>query len=64
MARKVSAASPGTRQRGDRYVTKGPPPTVWEHDCGTELHPQTVCAHCGQPVTPGSARLVRVGAVR
>src|SRR5437763_9131852 len=30
---------------GDRYVTDGPPPTVWEHTCGAELHPRTVCAH-------------------
>lgn len=49
---------------GDHYVTDGPPPTVWEHDCGTELHPLTVCAHCQQPVAPGTARAVRVGTVR
>ena len=49
---------------GDRYVTKGPPPTVLEHVCGAELHPRTVCAHCGQPVEPGGTRARRVGAVR
>jgi DNA-binding HxlR family transcriptional regulator len=49
---------------GDRYVTEGPPPTVWEHDCGAELHPETVCAQCGQPVGPGTTRAVRVGPVR
>jgi DNA-binding HxlR family transcriptional regulator len=54
----------GLAQWGDCYVTDGPPPTVWEHDCGAELRPQTVCAHCGQPVRPGTARTVRVGAVR
>lgn len=35
---------------GDQYVTDGPPPTVWEHTCGAELHPRTVCASCGEPV--------------
>ena len=49
---------------GDHYVTDGPPPTVWEHDCGAELHPLTVCAHCQRPVAPGTARAVRVGTVR
>ena len=38
--------------------------TAWEHDCGAELHPLTVCAHCQQPVAPGTARAVRVGTVR
>ena len=54
----------GLMEWGDRYVTDGPPPTVWEHDCGSELHPQTICAQCEQPVSPGTARAVRVGAVR
>ncbi|HKD89273.1 MAG TPA: helix-turn-helix domain-containing protein, partial [Streptosporangiaceae bacterium] len=54
----------GLMEWGDRYVTDGPPPTVWEHDCGAELHPQTVCSQCGLPVSPGTARAVRVGAVR
>jgi DNA-binding HxlR family transcriptional regulator len=48
----------------DRYATQGPPPTTWEHECGAELHPRTVCAHCGRPVTPGNTRITRLGAVR
>jgi DNA-binding HxlR family transcriptional regulator len=47
----------------DRYVTQGPPSTLWRHDCGAELHPRTVCAHCGQPVESGEAELIRLGAV-
>jgi DNA-binding HxlR family transcriptional regulator len=48
---------------GDRYVTAGEPPTVWQHTCGAEFHPRTVCAHCGQPIAPGDLTPVRVGAV-
>jgi DNA-binding HxlR family transcriptional regulator len=54
----------GLADWGDRYATQGPPPTTWEHDCGAELHPQTVCAHCGRPVTSASTRITRLGAVR
>ena len=46
---------------GDRNVTEGPPPTVWQHNCGEELHPQVVCAHCRQPVELGDSRAVRLG---
>jgi DNA-binding HxlR family transcriptional regulator len=49
---------------GDRYVTEGPPPAVWAHSCGAELHPQTTCAHCGEPVRWGELSQVRMGAVR
>ncbi|WP_116952706.1 winged helix-turn-helix transcriptional regulator [Jiangella endophytica] len=48
---------------GDRYVTQGPPPTVWEHSCGAELHLAAVCAACGAPVGSGESRLVRLGGV-
>lgn len=45
---------------GDRYVTEGDPPTVWEHSCGEVLQPITVCAHCQQPVHPEAMRVLRV----
>lgn len=48
---------------GDRYVTQGPPPTVWEHTCGEELHVAAVCAACGEPVGSGESRLLRLGGV-
>ncbi|MFC9999567.1 winged helix-turn-helix transcriptional regulator [Nocardia sp. NPDC127526] len=44
---------------GDRYVTEGAPPLVFEHDCGAVLEPVTVCAHCREPVRPTSLRQVR-----
>ncbi|MEU8403735.1 helix-turn-helix domain-containing protein [Nonomuraea sp. NPDC048892] len=36
---------------GDRYVTEGEPPAIWEHSCGAVLEPVTVCAACQEPVT-------------
>ncbi|PZF80107.1 winged helix-turn-helix transcriptional regulator [Jiangella anatolica] len=53
----------GLMEWGDRYVTQGPPPTVWEHSCGAELHVAAVCAACGSPVGAGRSRLVRLGGV-
>jgi DNA-binding HxlR family transcriptional regulator len=44
---------------GDEYVTQGPPPTVWRHSCGEELAPETVCAHCHEPVRETDMTLVR-----
>jgi DNA-binding HxlR family transcriptional regulator len=44
---------------GDRYVTQGEPPTVLAHSCGAVLQPLTVCAHCGQPVSPDDMRVVQ-----
>jgi DNA-binding HxlR family transcriptional regulator len=44
---------------GDRYVTEGPPPTVWRHTCGAELAPETVCTHCHEPLGPDELTLVR-----
>lgn len=48
---------------GDRYVTEGEPPTVWEHSCGEVLSPRMVCAGCGEPVKPGQSKPIRLGEV-
>lgn len=48
---------------GDRYATKGEPPTVWEHECGAVLHPAMACASCGDQVVEGTLRPLRVGQV-
>lgn len=50
-------------QWGDRYVTEGPAPTVLEHSCGAELRTKTVCEHCGEPVTVGESKFIRLGGV-
>lgn len=50
-------------QWGDRYVTEGPAPTVWQHSCGEVLETRPVCVHCGKPVEYGESTLVRLGGV-
>ncbi|HEY3711994.1 MAG TPA: helix-turn-helix domain-containing protein [Amycolatopsis sp.] len=63
-ARALQPILIGLMQWGDKYVHQGPPPTVYEHDCGEELKLATSCAHCGEPLKPGSTHTVRLGAVR
>jgi DNA-binding HxlR family transcriptional regulator len=48
---------------GDRYVTEGQAPTVWEHTCGAELRPRMVCEHCGSEVDSADLKPVRMGKV-
>jgi DNA-binding HxlR family transcriptional regulator len=48
---------------GDRYVTEGEPPTVWEHSCGEVLNPRMVCAACGESVQTGRSKPLRLGEV-
>jgi DNA-binding HxlR family transcriptional regulator len=60
-ARALQPVLLGLMEWGDRYVTQGEPPTVWEHECGAVLHPRTVCETCGEPLRPGSARPLRIG---
>ena len=50
-------------QWGDRYVTEGEPPTVWEHDCGAALHAKLVCEQCGEEIRPDSLTPRRLGTV-
>ncbi|MGW4486353.1 winged helix-turn-helix transcriptional regulator [Amycolatopsis sp. NPDC004368] len=54
----------GLMQWGDRFVHQGPPPTVYEHDCGEPLLVKSVCEHCGEPVASKGLHAIRVGAVR
>jgi DNA-binding HxlR family transcriptional regulator len=48
---------------GDRYATEGEPPTVWQHTCGADLHPVTVCEHCGGRVSDTDLHPVKLGAI-
>jgi DNA-binding HxlR family transcriptional regulator len=41
------------KEWGDRQCEPGKEPVVFEHACGEEFHPLTVCAACGQPVGEG-----------
>jgi DNA-binding HxlR family transcriptional regulator len=46
---------------GDKYVTEGEPPLVWEHSCGEVLEPRLDCAACGEPVKRGQLQALRLG---
>ncbi|HVV08978.1 helix-turn-helix domain-containing protein [Amycolatopsis sp.] len=61
--RELSPILHALMEWGDRHVTEGPPPTVWEHSCGEPLHARTVCAHCGEPFGKGESKLIRLGGV-
>ena len=52
----------GLMEWGDKYVTAGEPPTVWQHDCGAVLEPRMDCAACGKPVRNGGLHAIRLGA--
>lgn len=41
------------KEWGDKHLNAGAEPVVFEHTCGAEFHPLTVCAGCGEPVGPG-----------
>jgi DNA-binding HxlR family transcriptional regulator len=45
---------------GDKYVTEGESPTVWEHECGAVLEPRLDCAACGEPVLSGGLQPIRL----
>jgi DNA-binding HxlR family transcriptional regulator len=49
---------------GDTFVTQGPPPSVWEHRCGSVLHVQPTCESCGETVTFDDLTPRRLGRVR
>lgn len=49
---------------GDKFVTKGPPPSIWEHQCGSVLHIQPTCESCGEAVTFDDLTPRRLGRVR
>jgi DNA-binding HxlR family transcriptional regulator len=41
------------KEWGDRHVNPGAEPIIFEHSCGTEFHPLTVCAACREPYREG-----------
>ncbi|BAX98824.1 putative transcriptional regulator, HxlR family protein [Mycobacteroides stephanolepidis] len=49
---------------GDKFVTQGPPPSVWEHECGSVLHILPACESCGETVTFDDITARRIGTVR
>jgi DNA-binding HxlR family transcriptional regulator len=41
------------KEWGDSHLNAGSEPVVFEHTCGSEFHPVTVCAACREPLGPG-----------
>jgi DNA-binding HxlR family transcriptional regulator len=41
------------KEWGDRYVNPGAEPVVFQHTCGADVHPLTVCAACKKPLRDG-----------
>lgn len=42
------------KEWGDRHINPGAEPLVFEHRCGAEFHPLTVCAACREPLREGA----------
>lgn len=45
------------KEWGDSRCERGGEPVLFEHTCGAEFHPLTVCAACREPVEPGTLRV-------
>ena len=41
------------KEWGDRHCNPGTEPIVFQHTCGADFHPLTVCAACREPVRDG-----------
>lgn len=41
------------KEWGDRYVNPGAEPVIFQHTCGADFHPVTVCAACKEPLRDG-----------
>jgi DNA-binding HxlR family transcriptional regulator len=41
------------KEWGDRYVNPGAEPIIFQHTCGSDFHPVTVCAACKEPLRDG-----------
>jgi len=41
------------KEWGDRHCNPGAEPIIFEHTCGADFHPVTVCAACQQPLRDG-----------
>jgi DNA-binding HxlR family transcriptional regulator len=47
------------KEWGDLQLNPGAEPVVFEHTCGAEFHPLTVCAACGAPIGAGELSVKR-----
>ena len=45
------------KEWGDRHCNPGAAPVVFEHSCGAEFHPLTVCEACGSAIGIGDLKV-------
>jgi DNA-binding HxlR family transcriptional regulator len=57
VGRALSPVIQALRQWGDDFVTEGPPPAVFEHDCGHPFVAVLTCQACGAAADRGSLHL-------
>lgn len=41
------------KEWGDRHINPGAEPIIFQHRCGADFHPLTVCEACGEPWREG-----------
>ena len=41
------------KEWGDRHCNPGAEPVVFQHTCGADFHPLTICAACREPLRDG-----------
>ncbi|HEX8105064.1 MAG TPA: helix-turn-helix domain-containing protein [Solirubrobacteraceae bacterium] len=46
------------KEWGDRHCNPGAEPVIFQHTCGAEFHPLTVCAACREPLRDGDLEVV------
>ncbi|MFE3271148.1 winged helix-turn-helix transcriptional regulator [Streptomyces sp. NPDC059215] len=46
------------KEWGERHATDEEPKAIFQHSCGAELHPLSVCRACRQEIAPGDLEVV------
>ncbi|MGW3635230.1 winged helix-turn-helix transcriptional regulator [Streptomyces sp. NPDC005122] len=46
------------KEWGERHTTDEEPKAIFQHSCGAELHPLTVCGACRLEIAPGDFEVV------
>lgn len=46
------------KEWGDRHINPGAEPIIFEHSCGAQFHPLTVCTACREPYRAGELTVI------
>jgi DNA-binding HxlR family transcriptional regulator len=46
------------KEWGDRHCNPGAEPIIFQHTCGADFHPLTVCAACREPIREGELTVI------